>query len=121
MSAINSYVVRAGTLRRRLAFQTRSTAQDASGQPANVWTTAFIAWGDIEPMTGRELIAAAAVQSAVTHMVTVRWRPELSNPQAVAAMRILYGTRIFNIHAAMNEDERNRVVSLMCEEGLNNG
>lgn len=121
MSGTNSYLVRSGNLRKRLTFQTKATTEDALGQPVNTWTTAFTCWGEIQPLTGRELIAAAAVQSAVSHTVTVRYRSELANPKTVAAMRILYNTRVFNIHAPMNEDERNRVVTLMVEEGLNNG
>jgi head-tail adaptor len=57
----------------------------------------------------------------VTHSVTVRFAPQLANPKDVAAMRILFGTRIFDIHDSINEDERNRMVTLMAEEGLNNG
>lgn len=121
MPGINGYLVRSGTLRKRLTFQTRTQEQDSLGQQENAWTDAFTCWGEIAPLSGRELLAAAAVQAALTHTVTVRYRPELANPRAVAAMRIRYGTRVFNIHASMNEDERNRLVTLSVEEGLNNG
>jgi SPP1 family predicted phage head-tail adaptor len=118
---MNSYLVRSGTLRKRLTFQTKAVTQDALGQPQNVWTDLFTCWGEIVPLSGRELLAAAAVQSAVSHTVTVRYRSELAVPKTVAAMRIRYGSRVFDIHASMNEDERNRLVTLQVEEGLNNG
>ena len=121
MPSTNSYLVRAGALRKRLAFQTRATTQDASGQQVNTWVTAFTVWGEIEPISGRELLAAEAVQSDVTHTVLVRWRTELAVPKVVAAMRILYGTRIFNISDSMNMGERNRLLTLQVSEGLNNG
>lgn len=125
MAGVNSYLVRSGNLRKRLTFQVRSAEEDRLGQQVNVWADAFTCWGEIQPLTGRELIAAQAMQSAVTHSIMVRYRPELSEPKQVAAMRVLYrgrwGVRIFDIHAAMNEDERNRVVTLQAEEGLNNG
>lgn len=121
MAGTNSYVVRAGNLRKRLSFQTRATTQDVSGQQVNTWTTAFTVWGEIEPISGRELLAAQAVQSDVTHTVTVRYRSELAVPKVVAAMRIMYGTRIFNITSGMNEDERNRLVTLQVSEGANLG
>lgn len=113
--------MRAGDLRKRLTFQVKSTGQDALGQVVNTWTTAFTCWGEIQPLNGRELLAAQAVQSAVTHTVTVRYRSELATPKQVAAMRILYGSRVFDIRASMNESERNRMVTLSVEEGLNNG
>jgi len=121
MPGANSFVVRSGTLRKRITFQTRQATQDASGQQVNTWVAAFTVWGEIEPISGRELLAAQAVQSEVTHTVTVRYRSELAVPKVVAAMRILYGTRIFNIAASMNEGERNRVMTLMVSEGMNNG
>jgi len=121
MAGINSYLVRSGNFRHRLTFQTKSTAEDDLGQPLNVWTDAFKCWGEVEPMSGRELIAAAAVQSEVTHTISVRYRRELQNPKDVAAMRVLFGVRVFDINASMNQDERNRLVLLQAKEGINNG
>ncbi|MGO4154344.1 phage head closure protein [Cupriavidus sp. YAF13] len=118
---MNSYLVRSGNLRKRLTFQVKSTTQDELGQELNIWADLFTCWGEISPLSGRELIAAAAVQSSVTHTITVRYRAELANPQAVAAMRVKYRNRVFDIHAGLNEDERNRVVTLQAEEGLNHG
>lgn len=102
-------------------FQTRETTQDDLGQQSTSWVDAFSCRADIDALSGRELMAAQAVQSSVSHTITVRYRPELQNPKDVAAMRILYGTRVFDIHEAINEDERNRVVSILAEEGVSNG
>jgi SPP1 family predicted phage head-tail adaptor len=125
MAGFNSYLVRSGNFRHRLTFQAKSTATDELGQPLNVWTDAFKCWGEVAPMSGRELIAAAAVQSEVTHTISVRYRPELQNPKDVAAMRVLFGSRfglrVFDIHASMNQDERNRLVMLQAVESINNG
>lgn len=113
--------MRAGELRHLLTFQAKSTAQDELGEPINAWVDVFTCRGKVSPTTGRERLAAQAVQSSVTHSVTVRYVPQLANPKDVAAMRIVFGTRIFDIHDSVNEDERNRMVTLMAEEGLNNG
>lgn len=113
--------MRAGELRHLLTFQAKSTAQDELGEPINAWVDVLTCWGKVSPTTGRERLAAQAVQSSVTHSVTVRYAPQFADPKAVAAMRILFGARIFDIHDSINEDERNRMVTLMAEEGLNNG
>lgn len=118
---MNTYVIRAGDLRRRVAVQRRDTGQDELGQPVETWATLFKAWADIRPLNGKELLAARAVQSEVTHEIELRYRPELANPRTVAQYRVLYGTRIFNIQASLNQDERNRAVILQAVEGLNNG
>jgi head-tail adaptor len=36
-------------------------------------------------------------------------------------MRVLFGARVFDINASMNQDERNRLVMLQAKEGINNG
>ncbi len=118
---VNTWVIRAGQLRNRITIQQRVTQQDAAGQPVDSWVTLFTCWADVSPLTGRELLAAAAVQSSVTHAITVRYRPEFAVPKDVARMRVVFSGRYFNIHAALNQDERNRVVILRSEEGLNDG
>ena len=119
--AVNGYVVRAGDLRDRVTLQTRTIAQDAAGQPIDTWVTLFTGWAEIDSLTGRELMAAQAVQSSVTHEIHMRYRTEFANPNAVANMRAVYGTRVFNIHAALDQNERRRMIVLLAEEGLNLG
>ncbi|WP_175837098.1 phage head closure protein [Burkholderia anthina] len=121
MPGVNSYLVPAGRLRHVLNFQQKSLSQDALGQPQNVWTTVFTCRGEVSPISGREKIAAAAAQSEVTHMISVRYRTELAVPNVVAAMRVLLGTRIFDLTDSMNQDERNCLVMIQAREGINNG
>jgi len=51
----------------------------------------------------------------------IRWKAIFADPKLVATMRILYGTRIFNIHDSQNVDEGNRIILLSASEGLNHG
>ena len=117
--ALGGYNLRAGDLRNRITFQTRTETQDGTtGAVAYIWADSFTCWADIEPLSGRELIAAQQLQSGVTHNVMVRYRSELSDPKTVAGMRIVFGTRYFNILACMDQDSRRRAVVLQVEEGL---
>lgn len=111
----------AGNLRKRITFQQRTTTVDSYGQQTTTWTDLITVWASIEALSARELLAAQAVQSEVSHKITVRYRAEFANPVAVAAMRITYNGRLFNIQGATNIDERNREIDLTCAEGLNNG
>lgn len=113
--------IRAGILRRRLTVQQRTTAQDSSGGQLTTWSDVATVWGDIQPLTGRELVTAQAVSTEVSHQITIRWQPAFASPKSVAAMRVSYAGRLFNIHAAINEDERNRTLTLMASEGTNDG
>lgn len=113
--------MRSGDLRKRVTFQVRSTVSDAFGQQSSVWTDLFTIWAGIEGLSARELYAAQAVQSEVTHTIMVRYRPEFALPAVVAAMRVLYGARVFNISGAVNVNERNREIVISASEGLNLG
>jgi SPP1 family predicted phage head-tail adaptor len=113
--------LRAGTLRHRITVQRRSSAVDSFGQQTTTWTTVATVWASIEPSGGKELMAAQSMAIDQPSTITIRWQPMFANPMAVAAMRILYGTRIFDIHASNNPEERNRVLVLLCSEGLNDG
>ncbi len=111
----------AGRLRKSVRFQTRDTSVDSFGQQVTTWIDAFSTRASIEPLTVREQFAAQAVQSEISHRITVRYRPELANPTSVAAMRVVYGTRVFNIIGALNIDERHAIVEISATEGLNDG
>jgi SPP1 family predicted phage head-tail adaptor len=113
--------MQAGLLRKRVTLQRRDVAVDSYGGQVTSWTDIATVSAEITPLSGRELFAAQAVQSEVSHRITVRYQPLLANPQTVAAMRAVYNGRFFNIHASVNDEERNRQITLFASEGLNNG
>ena len=114
--------MRGGDLRHRLTFQTFTQAKNtATGALVETWANTFTCWGSISPLSGRELVAGQAVQSSISHTIIVRYRSEFAIPKAVAAMRIVYGSRVFNAKASLNTDERKQMVTIMAEEGLTNG
>lgn len=112
---------RAGDRRHLVQVQKRNTQGNDDGSPSSDWVAIFSTKASIEALSGRELMAAQALQSEVSHQINVVYRPEWANPKQSASYRILLGTRIFNIHSAYNVDERNREVLIMASEGLNDG
>lgn len=118
--------MRAGDLRRRIALQTRDSTQDDYGMQVLEWTDYMSnVPADIQSLSGRELVAAKAVYTEVTHIIVVRYMVMLADPLKVAAMRVVYGngsvTRYFNIGVVVNVDERNKEIHLYAAEGLKNG
>lgn len=113
--------LRSGSLNRRIQIQQRSTSQDTFGDQAQTWTTIATVWGEISPLSGRELMSAQSVQSEITHQITVRYQSIFANPKAVTAYRAVYKGRYFNITSCENQDERNRIVILSATEGMNQG
>lgn len=113
--------MRSGALGQRITLQQRTVAQDPTGGQLAIWTDVATVWAEVTPLSGRELIAAQAVASETSHQVTMRWQPAFADPKAVAALRVIFNGRHFNINASINEDERNRTLMLLVAEGVNDG
>jgi SPP1 family predicted phage head-tail adaptor len=108
--------MRAGTLRRRITIQSLGTASGGFGHPVRAWTDLVSTWGDIEPLSGRELEVARAVQAEVTHQVTIRYRTGLTD-----TMRVVYQGRYFNINSILDVGMRHEQLQMLCTEGLDDG
>ena len=67
----------------------------------------------IEPLKGAERLTTQQLESRLTHRVRLRHRSGVTT-----AMRLKFGARIFNIRAVINKGERNRLLELLCEEGV---
>ena len=113
--------LRAGQLNRRITLQRQSNVQDSYGGPVCTWLNVATIWADIQPLTGRELESAQRMASEISHQITVRYQSTLTDIRVVSGYRALYKARIFNIHAALNEDENNVLVTLLASEGLDDG
>lgn len=70
----------------------------------------------IEPLSGREFLAAASTQSAVTTRITIRERSGL-----LPSMRVLHQGDLYNIRAILPDPTLRRHIVLLCESGANDG
>jgi SPP1 family predicted phage head-tail adaptor len=108
--------VRTGALNRRITIQTRSTSQDSWGQQVTTWTDAISCWAQVEPLEGRELQMAMAINVSISHRITILYRSSVT-----AAQRVVYQGRILNITAVLDVDTAHEQLQLLCGEGLNQG
>lgn len=116
-----SQSVRAGALNRQGVIQGKSTTQGTYGEEAQTWSTVATVWMSVEPLTGRELQAAQALNIEISHEIMIRYQAQWADPKVMAKRRITYKGRIFNIQAAMNPEEANVYIRLLCSEGMNQG
>ena len=65
----------------------------------------------INPLSGRDFMAAMQDQAEVTHKVTIRY-----NAAVKASMRVLYGNRVFDILHIIDVWEQHREMTLLCKE-----
>ena len=103
----------AGNLRRQVLIQQRGATVDTYGQRSTTWSDLVTTMADIQPLQGRELELAQAINAEVTHLVVMRYRPGIT-----AAMRVVYQGRRFAIHSVMDVDTRHKTLQLACAEGL---
>lgn len=109
----------AGRLRHRVTIEARDEVKDPrTGAVEYTWAPVFSdVPAAVEPLSGREYIAAQQLQSEVTVRVTMRWRAGLDPKQ-----RIRHGLKIYNPVAFMPDpDSGLEYVTAPCSEGVDGG
>jgi hypothetical protein len=76
-------------------------------------------------VSGAQLARSQSIYNMTTHHITTRFQKIFSDMKKVGSYRAVYttygSTRYFDIGATLNESERNRMMTLLCSEGLNDG
>ena len=98
--------------RSRVAIEHKTReADDFDGKPEQ-WNTFTKTWCNVKPLNGKEMVQAQQIHENVTHRVRVRpWLPGVTNQ-----MRIDLNGRKLNINSAINVNENNRMLEMMCSE-----
>lgn len=102
--------MRLGEMRHRISLQSK-TISKAEGIPQESWATVATVWAAINNISGKEYFKAASIQSEMTTLIIIRYRPGITS-----AMRVLYNSRVFIILSAIDKDERHREIELLCKE-----
>jgi SPP1 family predicted phage head-tail adaptor len=105
--------LRAGRLNKRVVIEQSTPAQDEFGEEVDSWAAIpnGTRWAAVDPLTGTERFAAQQVNPRVSHRVTIRYMAGVT-----AKMRVLYGSRVLEIDAALNPEERGEYLELLCTE-----
>jgi SPP1 family predicted phage head-tail adaptor len=109
--------MRAGTLRHRVTFQQQVTARDTDGAEIVIWSDFATVWAALEQPPGRvqgregfDNFASQELARADT-LVRIRYREGIHHK-----LRIVFGSRIFDILAVAEVETRRREIHLLCEE-----
>ena len=103
--------MQAGWLRHRITVQKRTATRSASGAVVESWSTHVTAWASVEPLRGQEYLAAKAQDAAVDIRIRMRYQAGITQ-----TMRVLYGSRVFEIVSVIHILEKKRELQLMCRE-----
>ena len=95
----------------RVTFQRFDpTATDEAGQPIEAWTDIGASFAKVEPLVGREYLAAQQLPVGETNVkVTLRWRSDVTRLD-----RVLIRGEAFEITDAQNIKFQNRELLLYC-------
>jgi SPP1 family predicted phage head-tail adaptor len=110
--------MRAGRLRHRVTIQRVEIEQDPdTGINSRQWVPVVIDEpAAVESLSGRELLAADARQSAVTLRALIRWREDV-----LPTMRLLHEGTVYAIRAVLPDDTHRHYLRLMLERGTTDG
>ncbi|NBF13087.1 phage head closure protein [Pseudomonas sp. Fl4BN1] len=111
--------MRAGDLRHRITFQQLLPGVDPETQEPTdgVWVDVATVQAAITPLSGREFIAAKAVNSEVVGRIVIRYRADIK-----ASMRGLSRGLIYNIQGVLPDPKSGReYLTLPYSEGVNDG
>lgn len=100
-----------GRLDQRITIQRPERTRDEFGGVIEGWGLVASTWAAVEPLQGREFIAAMAVQAELMVRVRVRY---LAGVDASCRV-VLDDGRVLNIIAVIDERNQHRFLQLMCK------
>ena len=102
--------MKAGQLDQRVTVERYTSTEDELGQPIEAWAPLFTCWAAVEPLTGREYLAASAAVSEVTARIRMRFRPWMTNTD-----RVIHNGTTYGIESLVDVRSENRELVLMCK------
>jgi len=105
--------MQSGRLKKRLVLQSKTESQDEYGAPIISWTTEATVWGSLLPLRGQELFAQQQLQPETKVRVVIRYYAGIDS-----TWRIVHGGKYYDIESIINENKRNRTLTIMCREGV---
>lgn len=101
--------MKAGDIDQRVTLERQAGGVDELGQPLDEWAALGSCWASVQPLQGREFIAAQAAQSEVTTRITIRYRPGIT-----PADRVVFDGKVFNIVSVIDKRSQHDELQLMC-------
>lgn len=105
--------IRTGELNKRVTIQQYVETADTFGELDRTWSNLVTVWAKVKPISASETYSAQQTGMTVNHEVWIRYRTGIA-----PKMRVVYGSRTFEIDGVMNLDERGEFLILKCYEVL---
>ena len=105
-----------GTLRHLIDIQAYTANRDSFGSEEPEWVHVATVWARITPVSGKEYFASAQVHAEISTKIAIRYVSGIT-----PNMRVVFGTRIFEIISVLQVEERNIELELLCKERVPHG
>lgn len=101
----------AGDLRERIVIEQVATTRDAVGGQVETWSNLATLWARVQPTSASERFYRQATNAAAGWKISIRYRTDITTK-----MRIVWGSRRFEIRGVQNIDEQKRFLELAADE-----
>ena len=102
-----------GKMRYRVKVEMATNTRDAGGGLAQAFGSVATIYANIKPKSANSTYRQGMLQEKVTHEITIRYMQNIDTNS-----KITFGTRSFAVNGIINVDERDRFLTLLCEEGV---
>ncbi len=103
--------MRSGNLKHKIEIQVFTETQNDYGEVIKGFTTFATVYASIIPLSGKEYFASKSVNAEISHKIECRYVSGV-----LPSMRIVFGSRVFNIVSALNIREANKTLQIMATE-----
>jgi SPP1 family predicted phage head-tail adaptor len=101
-------------MRQNITFQSESTSTDSGGGTSLSWVSGSTVWAEVKPISRfSEKFKYGQLEDSLAFRITTRYISGIT-----PKMRILFGSRVFNIRNVVNLDERSEILEILAEEGV---
>lgn len=101
----------AGKLDQRIRIQTPAEKKEGAGGSVIVWADQWCRWAQVVTMAGRESRVAGALLPQHSHLIKLRYLPELD-----CKHRILWGGKVLQILSVADKDGQHEETTVECNE-----
>ena len=105
--------MRSGRLRHRGVLQSKTETRDTTGGITTTWATESTVWCGIEPLSVKEFISIDQTQNEAQVRIVLRYYSGLNEN-----WRVVNDGLAYSIKSVINENSRDRMLTLLCSEGV---
>lgn len=102
-----------GALDQRVRIETQVATADGYGGTSLAWSLVAEVWAMVRPVSGRERVAAAAIEAPAMYRFTLRRRTGLTE-----ALRVVWNGQAYNVRFIADAGPRAAYVTLDADRGV---